>query len=186
MRRLRAWVARILTGLGTYSVLAGLGLIPLPAALGALVAGAVAGQLALALGIAMIVSLVTNVVLVAALMRRRPVRRRRPDRPSALENPTELDSLKTTSADVDELWERPIRPPLWRSDDSWLDLVRRAWLRERPSDAHCVLYQGIDGNTRFWRVNFAQYLTSDDRLIPSRQYTLDTDGQLQAHRPWRT
>lgn len=250
MQRLRGWIARAVGGLGIYSVLAGLGLLPLPAALVALVAGAVAGQLPVALGIALILSLVVNVVLVAALTRRQRSRRRRgPERPSALANRTELDSLTTTSADleawwanmtrivservgpdayayveaihlssrpfivfygqspaamkgfggtvrgtepgdvdfygiykVDALWERPIRPPLWRSDDSWLNLVRAAWLRERPGEPHCVLYQGIDGSTRFWRVRFAQYLTSDDRLIPGREYSLDTAGHLQARR----
>lgn len=250
MQRLTAWIGRTLTGLGTYSVLAGLGLLPLPAALAAIAVGAVAGQLPLALGIVLILSLVANGLLVAALLRRRPSRRRsKPERPSALAKPTELDSLTTTSADleawwanmtrviaervgpdayayveaihlgpspfivfygqsaaamkgfggtvggtqpsdvnfygiykVEALWERPIRPPLWRSDDSWLNLVRLAWVRERPGDPHCVLYQGIDGTTRFWRVSFAQYLTSDDRLIPGREYTLDTAGHVQARR----
>ncbi len=100
--------AKILGAFGAYVTLAGLGILPLPAAIVAVFVGALAGQLELALAIALVISLCSNVLLVIILTRhlrgRRHHRRAGPPRPKAYAVDGELDSILLTSADFEAWW----------------------------------------------------------------------------------
>ena len=72
----------------------------------------------------------------------------------------------------------PYPEPLWRTDDSWRELIPAAWLRERPTVRGSVtLYERDDDGKRFWELVFTQYLTDDEVMMPGRFYSL-RDGEL--------
>jgi hypothetical protein len=68
-------------------------------------------------------------------------------------------------------------PPLWRTDDSWIELLRRAWIRERPRRTTTVLNEFGSGQERYWRLSFGPYQTDDERSVGTRWYWL-RDGEL--------
>lgn len=82
----------------------------------------------------------------------------------------------------DKPWEHDPAPPLWRTDDTWRDLVKKAWIRERPTRSLCVLYQANSGTHRYWRLIFGPYQTEDEQLVRAREYVL-IDGQLAVSAP---
>ncbi len=245
---LEGWWAKAIGALGVYGTLAGLGLLPLPAALVALLVGALTNNVILALGIALATSLTANVILATAFWRS-PWRRRRSTvrtpRPKAFATEDDLGSLILTSTDLEEwwanamtaarikvgpdargfvesihisqstfmviygesvaagkgfnlhvagphpdhvswlsvhrkekVWQRTLSEPLWRSDDSWRELVRQSWIRERPLNSGSALYPRESSHGRYWELHYAQYLTDDERLIPGRMYRL-REGQLE-------
>jgi hypothetical protein len=243
---LRSWWAKVIGGLGVYGTLAGLGVIPFPATLLAVILGALSGQLALALAIALVVSLCINVFLVLAIRQRRWRHRGRSvglPRPKALAVEGELDSIVLTSADFeswwanmlavarervgpdarayvdsihldnafivfygespaalkafsgtvagpdpshvsfygvhrkDKAWDSDPRPPLWRTDDTWRELIKRAWLQERPVRSLCTLHPEGRGADRWWMLSFGPYGTDDERLVRGRNYRL-VNGEL--------
>jgi hypothetical protein len=77
-------------------------------------------------------------------------------------------------------WQRKVgAPPLWRTDGTWSELLRKAWARERPFKGTVYLsvnYAGTDGDTiGTWLVEFQAY---DGRFHhPGRKYHLE-DGAL--------
>lgn len=252
---MRRWLGKVVSGLGFYGTLAGLGLLPLPATAIALTIGAVSGNLTAAFALALAMSLAANVVMVIYLLRRRsrhPHRgEARPPRPKAYAVPGQWDTILLTSADFEAWWanllsvlrervgsdvrayveaihlgdnpfivfrgssaaalkrcsgtvggplpahvffyginrvdsvpDRELAPPLWRSDDSWKDLLTRVWIRERHGDGSapsvtCVLYARQRNGGRLWYMSLGPYHTDDDRLVPGRGYWLH-DGELQS------
>jgi hypothetical protein len=242
-RRVSVGIGRAIAFLGAYGTLAGLGLLPLPAAALALALGFFAGQLTLAVGIALAISLLANAILAVKLYRV-PWRHRRERTPGPLAyvDENDLSTIILTSADleawwanglraadqqigpqikayldsihltpprpfmamvthspasmktlsvqvhgtrpedvsdygivrVDKAWSAQARDPLWRTDDTWRDLLRRAWARESPVDSGVVLYQFSDG----WALHFSLYRTNDERIVKGRWYRL-IGGELQ-------
>jgi hypothetical protein len=77
----------------------------------------------------------------------------------------------------DRAWDEDPPSPLWRTDDTWRDLLKRAWLQERPVRSLCVLYPTRIGNERSWKLSFGPYSTDDERLVAGRIYRL-VDGKL--------
>lgn len=244
---MRRGLAPLVAAFGLYGTMVGLGILPLPAAAIALVAGQLSGNLNLALWLALSLSLIANLALAAYTLRSQPWRwRRRPrrTRPKAYSTPGELDTILLTSADfeswwanllrvarervgpdaeayvetihldpafivfrgqsvaagkafsgtvggtdpadvdwygvhrTDRLWTTSPEPPLWRTDDSWRELLQKAWLRERPRRSLCTLKARGRAGERYWELDFGPYSTDDERLIQGRSYTL-RDGQLQ-------
>ena len=84
---------------------------------------------------------------------------------------------------ADAPWTNEPRQPLWRSDESWIELLRRAWLKERPNTRSiCVLHERSETNGRYWLLTFNSYITDDLRRIPGRAYRL-RNGDLEIG-PW--
>jgi hypothetical protein len=241
---LSSWWAKVIGTLGVYGTLAGLGLLPLPAAAVAVVAGVLTNNLVPALALGLVVSLAAN-VFQFALFRRRLSRRLGRPPPLAFATPGDLSTLTLTSEILESWWnyamslvrERvgpdvnayvasvEIHPvtvlsiwgesraamksfdirvagttpehiywgrvyktdklrtrhpePLWRTDDSWRELIQAAWLRERPAIRGSVtLYERNDKTRRRWELVFTQYMADDELMMPGRFYSLE-DGELR-------
>jgi hypothetical protein len=95
--------AKVIGAVGVYGTLAGLGLLPLPAAAIAIVAGLLTNNLVPALAIGLALSLLVNVIQFAFLRRRgRYGSRRR--LPSAFTVPGDLSTLTLTSEILESWW----------------------------------------------------------------------------------
>lgn len=249
----RRWGAGTLGALGVYGTLAGLGLLPVPAAVVAVSLGIASNQLEAALLIALAISLAVNLALGSYFWRQRRRRPRRLGRPyvpwpTTFTDPNDLSTIALTSADVEAWWANAIRtardrigpdavlaverinlvpvfivftgasraagrtfsgsvvgpdpthvswwhivreehlpstvpePPLWRTDETWVELIKQAWIKERPvrSDWDLFARKGPDSQ-RFWRLVCRSYIAADDRRIPARSYRL-VNGRLETSR----
>ncbi len=81
--------------------------------------------------------------------------------------------------DAPSSWMGPVgEAPLWRADDTWRELVRLSWLRERPFRGQVFLRpdygRRTDAGVPTWSVD---YHPVDEFYHPKRSYRL-VDGQL--------
>jgi hypothetical protein len=101
-----AWLRRVTGILGTYGTLVALGLLPIPATLIAVIAGAITEELLLAITVALFVSVAVNVGLVYYVWRGpgKRWRTRRPPPSTAYSVPGDLGTLVLTSQDFEDWW----------------------------------------------------------------------------------